>query len=146
QECPLPEQGFRLHQREDLAKHWSFSAGLAAVLGGETAANLGEWKELDDSLPSGSGFSLVDLAADRSGLQTALRALDQDRAASMTAELGRATDEDLLPRELLRAPEGLPETAFVQRFDALDRERYRLAVESIDRTLARQRSRQERHD
>lgn len=139
-DCPRPRRGFLLQQREDLAKHWAFSAGLTAVLGGETAASLGEWKELDDSLANGSGFSFVDLAADRSGMQAALRALDPQTAAEATADLGRITDNELLPEALLERPEGLSDASFVDRFGALDRERYRQAVASIDRTLARQRS------
>ena len=138
--CPHPRAGYLLQQREDLAKHWTFSAGLTAVLGDETAASLGEWKELDDSLPSGSGFSFVDLSADRSGMQTALRVLDPDQAANATAELARVTDEDLLPRALLQRPEGLSEATFIDSFGSLDRERYQQAMATIDRTLARQRS------
>jgi hypothetical protein len=140
EDCPRPRRGFVLQKREDLAKHWAFSAALAAVLGEETAASLGEWKELDDSLPNGSGFSFVDLAADRSGMQAALRALEPDTAAQESAQLSRATDEDLLPRVLLERPEGLSDASFVDRFGALDRARYRQAVASIDRALARQRS------
>src|SRR5690606_24469636 len=48
--CPRPGDAVLLQQREDLAKHWAFSAGLTAVLGGEASASLGEWKELHDSL------------------------------------------------------------------------------------------------
>ncbi|HEU4650445.1 MAG TPA: hypothetical protein VFS49_03435, partial [Croceibacterium sp.] len=138
--CPHPAGGYLLQQREDLAKHWTFSAGLTAVLGGETARSLGEWKELDDSLPKGSGFSFVDLSADRSGLQTALRALDPETAAKTTAELARVTDQDLLPSTLLRGPEGLSEGSFIDDYGSLDRARYLSAVQAIDRVLARQRS------
>jgi hypothetical protein len=139
-DCPRPRRGFVLQQREDLAMHWAFSAGLTAVLGEETAASLGEWKELHDSLANGTGFSFVDLAADRSGMQTALRVLDPGSAAEATLELGRATDEYLLPEALLERPEGLSDSSFMNRFGALDRERYKQAVASIDRTLAGQRS------
>jgi hypothetical protein len=138
-DCPHPRRAFVLQQREDLAKHWAFSAGLTAVLGAETAASLGEWKELDDSLPDGSGFSFVDLAADRSGMRAALRALDPELGEKSIASLGQATDEDLLPAALLQGPEGLSDVSFVDRYGALDRERYRRAVAAIDRTLASQR-------
>lgn len=138
-DCPRPDERILLHGREDLAKHWAFSAALASVLGEDTAANLGEWKELDDSLPDGSGFSFVDIAADRAGLRMALRAIDPATASKTRAELGRATDEDLLPTALLRAPEGLPEASFVDRFGSLDRETYRRAIATIDRMLARER-------
>ena len=140
EDCPHPRGGYLLQQREDLAKHWTFSAGLTAVLGEETAASLGELKELDDSLSGGSGFSFVDLAADRSGMHTALRTLNAASSASTAAELSRATDQDLLPTTLLQAPEELPEKSFIDAFGALDRERYRQAVAAIDRSLARQRA------
>jgi hypothetical protein len=138
-DCPHPQSAYRLQQREDLAKHWAFSAGLTAVLGGETAASLGEWKELDDSLADGTGFSFVDLAADRSGMRFAQRTLDPASAQGTVAALAAATDELLLPGALLRAPEGLAADSFVDRYGALDRDRYRRAVESIDRTLAQPR-------
>ena len=138
-DCPRPSERFLLHGREDLAKHWAFSAALASVLGEDTAANLGEWKELDDSLPDGSGFSFVDIAADRAGLRTALRAIDPATASETRGGLGRATDEGLLPTALLRAPEVLSDTSFVDRFGSLDRETYRRAIATIDRMLARER-------
>ena len=134
--CPRPGRAVRLQQREDLAMHWAFSAGLTAVLGGEASASLGEWKELHDSLPDGSGFSFVDLAADRSGMQIALRALDPITAGRTIAELRQATEEDLLPQGLLHNPEGLSDASFIDRYGGLDRERYRQAVVSIDRALA----------
>lgn len=140
--CPRPGGAILLQQREDLAKHWAFSAGLAAVLGEDTTTSLGEWKELRDSLPEGSGFSFIDLAADRSGMQTALRAIDPATAGKTLAELGKATEDDLLPRAVLGGPEGLAETAFVDRYGSLDRERYRQAVAAIDHTLARSRTAQ----
>lgn len=135
--CPRPFTQLRLQQREDLAKHWAFSAAIAAVLGEETSASVGEWKELDDSLADGSGFSFVDIAADRAGLQTALRALDPATAERTIEGLARATEESLLPGTLLRGPEGLSETSFTDRFGSLDRERYRQAIVAIDRELAR---------
>ena len=92
-DCPHPRRPFVLHRREDLAKHWAFSAALTSVLGEETAASLGEWKELDDSLANGSGFSFVDIAADRAGMRTALQATDPGSAPDTIGALGRATDQ-----------------------------------------------------
>jgi hypothetical protein len=135
--CPRPFGKLHLQGREDLAKHWTFSAAIAAVLGEETSTSVGEWKELDDSLANGSGFSFVDIAADRAGLQTALRALDPATAEQTVGNLARATEESLLPGSLLRGPEGLSETTFTDRFGSLDRQRYRQAIVAIDRELAR---------
>lgn len=83
---------------------------------------------------------MLDLAADRSGLQTARNAIDPASAGRTMVELGRAGEADLLPRDLLKAPEGLGEATFVNRFGGLDQEHYRRAVTSIDQVLARKRA------
>jgi len=134
--CPAPAATVLLQERDDLAKHWAFSAALAAVLGEQRASSLGEWKELHDSLPSGSGFSFVDLAADRSGLHVARGALDPGSAGSVGQTLKTASDEDLLPEILTQAPEGLSDVEFTDSFGGLDENRYRDAVSLIDRHLA----------
>jgi hypothetical protein len=124
-----------LRGRTDLAKHWGLSAALAATLGERVAANLGEWKELHDSLPEGSGFSFVDLAADRSGLHVARKALDARSAGSTARFLTSVTEEALLPSVLVRAPEGLSGEEFERVFGSLDHGRYRAAIAWIDQRL-----------
>lgn len=133
--CARPAENVILRERTDLAKHWAFSAALTAVLGEQMATSLGEWKELHDSLPSGSGFSFVDLAADRSGLHVARMALDPRTASTTARFLSTVSDNDLLPDVLARAPEGLSDVEFVGRFGSLDERRYRDAVSRIDRQL-----------
>lgn len=135
-DCPRPSEPVLLQGRADLAMHWTLSAGLTAVLGQEAASSLGEWKELNDSLADGSGFSFVDLAADRAGMKAALRALDDSTLSGEMSKLSRATEDELLPRALLETPEGLTDAAFIDRFGALDNARYLRAVASIDRVLA----------
>ena len=137
--CAFPDARVRLQERADLAKHWIFSAALTSVFGAEAAGNLGEWKELDDSLPDGSGFSFVDLAADRAGVQTALLALEPQTARATHRALGRATDDDLLPELLLEGPEGLSDASFIERYGNLEERDYREAVARIDTLLALQR-------
>lgn len=133
--CPPPHANVLLRGRRDLAKHWTYSAASTAVLGERAAINLGEWKELHDSSPSGSGFSFVDLAADRSGLHVALRALDP-RSANLTAHTLRSvSEEELLPHVLTQAPEGLSDGDFITRFGGLGQERYRESVAWIDQHL-----------
>jgi hypothetical protein len=135
--CPLFRQVISLHHREDLAKHWSFSAAITSVLGDQPSTNLGEWKELSDSLPEGSGFSFVDLAADRSGTRYALRGNDPETARMTIDFLKQASEQDLLPARLLENPEGLSELSFKQLYGALEEKRYRSLVARIDRDLAR---------
>ncbi len=125
-----------LRDRTDLAKHWTFSAALQAVLGNNPATAFGEWKELADSLPSGSGFSFIDLAADRSGLRIARLGVDEGSAGVTAERLAAATEEDLLPVQLLRAEEGLAEAAFAHRFGTIEAKNYKAAVAWIDRELS----------
>lgn len=138
--CPRSPERVTLRDREDLAQHWALSAALTAVLGEQTATNLGEWKELHDSLPAGSGFSFVDLAADRSGLHVARRAMDPETAEATAQALARVSEEDLLPGTLVQAPEGLSDAEFIDRFGGVDAQRYSRAVDWIDRQLAAQNS------
>lgn len=135
--CAPPTAPVLLRERADLAQHWALSAALTAVLGEQTAANLGEWKELHDSLPAGSGFSFVDLAADRSGLHVARRALEPQTAAATARALRSVSEQDLLPEELMQAPEGLTDLEFAGRFGGIEARRYREAVGWIDGQLAR---------
>jgi uncharacterized protein YfiM (DUF2279 family) len=135
--CGKPAVSISLHDRSDLAKHWTLSAALQAVLGNDSATAFGEWKELADSLPSGSGFSFIDLAADRSGLRVARLGVDERSADAIARRLASATEDDLLPKQLLRAEEGLAEAAFVHRFGTIKAENYKAAVVWIDRELSR---------
>jgi hypothetical protein len=137
--CSVPAGAFRLQGRVDLAKHWALSASLATALGAQAAERLGEMKELNDSLVGGSGFSFLDLAADRAGVQTAVLAADPETAVATNEQLRRATDEYLLPKALLQAPEGLSQASLGARFGDRGDTRYRNAVSKIDRILAQRR-------
>jgi hypothetical protein len=127
----------KLRRRADLAEHWTLSAALAAVHGPAAADTAGQWKELADTEREGSGFSFVDLAADRSGVLAARLATDSDRAAAMRAALSGATEDQLLPEELLALPEGLTEAEFRQSYGHLADPRFRAQIRAIDAVLGR---------
>ncbi len=133
--CRLPDGKPLLAGRADLAAHWALSAALAVSLGNDIGGAMGEWKELSDSRPGGSGFSFVDLAADRSGLAVARRASDPTTAATVAARLRTATDEDLLPISALALSEGLSERAFVKKYQTLDSAQFAAAKARIDRVI-----------
>jgi hypothetical protein len=119
--------------RADLAKHFSLSAAIAAATDPELGRALGTWKELDDSLPGGSGFSFVDLSADRAGLR-----LGHAANSPAAGEIGRRLASGhaaLLPAHALGFSEGLYETEFEARFHRIDSSRYAEAVARIDRAL-----------
>jgi hypothetical protein len=131
-----------LQGRPDSPKHWALSAALAAVLGSEPARAAGEWKELSDSLPGGgvdaddgSGFSFIDIAADRSGYLVAIAATGSSTGQLMTDRLTDASHEELLPRSLLKEPEGLDPKAFRSRYGGIDSKVYKDMITGIDRQL-----------
>lgn len=127
----------RLAGRSDLASHWALSAALAVSLGPDIGRALGEWKELSDSRPGGSGFSFVDLAADRAGLAFARLASDPATAGATARNLRAATTEYLLPVRALALSEGLTEQQFVSQFTALDSAQFSAATSRIDAVLAK---------
>ena len=133
--CPRPAETILLADRADLAKHWTFSAALRAILGERSAVTLGEWKELSDSLPDGSGFSFVDLAADRSGIRVAAVATDERSAPGAARKLAVITEDELLPRSLLRAREGMSEADFIGRYGRVETANYQAVVRQIDAEL-----------
>ncbi|MHB9878944.1 hypothetical protein ACSMXM_04685 [Pacificimonas sp. ICDLI1SI03] len=124
----------QLGGRNDLAKHFTLSAALATSNSGLGSA-LGEWKELDDSLPGGSGFSFVDLTADRAGLRLGQALADPARTARVQALLARAEPGDLLPPTALRRVEGLTDSEFEEDMGTINSERFRAVREQIDKEL-----------
>ncbi len=133
--CTNPDQPVVLAGRNDLAKHWAMSAALEASLGGSVAQSLGAFKELSDSLEGGSGFSFVDLAADRSGERFARAATNPQLARFIQTRLAAVTQDQLLAREALARPEGLDAALFEQTYSNIDSPEYARALAKIDRLL-----------
>ena len=143
--CRAPHPDVTLHGRADLPKHWALSAAIAASQGTQLARAVGEWKELADSLApkssfaigDPSGFSFVDLAADRAGFHAAGEAMSADLAGITAARLAKAEDTQLLPAVLLREPEGLTTRDFEHRFKRVDARRYKAELAAIDEVLSK---------
>ncbi len=144
--CRIPPVPVTIHGRADLPMHWSLSAALSASAGGQLARAMGEWKELADSLAKQSmfavgdpsGFSFVDLSADRSGFKIAKAAGADEDAARIAAKLARATPNDILPPSLLRHQDSLPNAQFVKQYGSVDDPRYAAMVAQIDAVLERE--------
>ena len=134
-ECRQKLRQPQLAGRDDLAKHWSLSAALGATLGGDVSEALGNWKELSDSLPGGSGFSLVDVAADRAGFSVGKAAIDPARALAFRAEMAAATNARLLPLDATALAEGMSNEAFKARYGTIESADYRAMTGRIDALL-----------
>ena len=114
--CGRPHATPLLRGRNDLPMHWAASAALAATAGSDFGAAVGELKELADSRPDGSGFSFVDLAADRSGLLVAKRGIDTGTSAAVAQAMQQVTAAQLLPIAVMAGEEGLSEAQFLARY------------------------------
>ncbi len=120
--------------REDLAKHFALSAALAASADPAIGRALGTWKELHDSLAGGSGFSFVDLAADRAGLRLGEAATSPVRAGTLSSRFAAGAPE-LLPLAALGFGEGMDTSTFEHRYRDVSSAEYAEAVARIDRAL-----------
>lgn len=120
--------------RDDLAKHFTLSAALAAAADPAIGRALGTWKELDDSLAGGSGFSFVDLAADRAGLRLGEAATSPVRAGTLSSRFAAGVPE-LLPLAALGFGEGMGTSTFEHRYRDVSSAEYAEAVARIDRAL-----------
>jgi len=120
--------------RADLAKHFALSAALAAAADPSIGRALGTWKELDDSLAGGSGFSFVDLAADRAGLRLGEAAADPARAGRLASRFAAGVP-DLLPLSTLGLTEGISAEVFERRYRDISSAEYAAAVARVDRAL-----------
>jgi hypothetical protein len=134
--CKRPNEDITLLRRADLAKHWAISAALAASFGPEMSGAMGTWKEISDSGSGGSGFSLVDLAADRSGIVNAKRAIDPETAAKTAAGLSQVKEAELLPLSALALAEGMSEAEFTSRYVNTESPAYGKIVQRINRILS----------
>jgi hypothetical protein len=136
----IPTQGKQyvafLYKRSDLAQHFIGSAALTTSVNDQVAKVVGEEKELSDA-QGGSGFSFVDLAADKAGTRFGEVATASPESArklqlAMT-QIKDYTDFMPDPRDL---PEKMNEAAFKSRYGAIDSAAYQELSKKIDARIA----------
>jgi len=128
----------RLRGRHDLARHFWISAIVALVADRHVSGFVGELKEQIDSAEGGSGFSFVDLLADRAGTRFAGFATSTPaRARHAQQRLADADSTDILMPDYAGLPEGLGEAEFKNEYGGVDAARYRDMVERIDQRIDR---------
>lgn len=126
-----------LARRPDLQQHFIYSATLHVVGNQRISSVVGEAKELLDSLNGGSGFSFVDLLADRAGIRFAKLAVSSQQSARALQQFfgtTERTEQDVFPSKS-RLPEGLPQAMFEQQYQSIDSAVYQQMVAEIDRRL-----------
>jgi hypothetical protein len=81
-------QRITAHGRNDLPRHFAVSAALTLLTDEHRALAVGITKELSDSQPGGSGFSFVDMVANKAGIRFAVVATkSQDSARKMQMKI-----------------------------------------------------------
>lgn len=112
---PLIERSVLLQGRQDLSRHFMTSAALALAGHRALADVIGLAKELNDT-HGGSGFSFVDLAADRAGTLFGKHMAQPQHARRMMLSLGENADDSLFMPDTRDLPENLRDTDFQAQF------------------------------
>lgn len=125
-----------LYKRIDLAQHFIGSAAIVVSTNGQVAKVVGEEKELSDA-QIGSGFSFIDLAADRAGTRFGeLATANPEKARKLQQAMAAITDyKDFMP-DVLDLPEHMYEAEFKQRFQAINSPAYLEVSKTIDSRIA----------
>lgn len=118
--------------REDLPKHYLISAALQIVSTSGMSHAVGELKELLDTGKGGTGFSFVDLAADRAGVRLAEVALSRDTARKLQEKLAANLAEATFFPPTAGLQEWMPLATFEQRYGSIEDNRYKAVVKDID--------------
>lgn len=118
--------------RHDLAQHFVVSAALAAWAGEPVADAIGIYKELQDAR-DGSGFSFIDLSADRAGTRFG-EAVIKNPQHLTTAMKNEFVEAQLLP-DVADLPEDLHGPEFSRRFGNHQSAEFKAMQREIERRL-----------
>ncbi|MDD1615126.1 MAG: hypothetical protein CG439_200 [Methylococcaceae bacterium NSP1-2] len=125
-----------LYKRSDLAQHFIGSAALTASVNDQVAKVVGEEKELSDA-QGGSGFSFVDLAADKAGTRFGeIATSSPENARKLQLAMTQIKDyTDFMPdpRDL---PEKMNEADFKSRYGSINSAAYQELSKKIDARIA----------
>ncbi|MBM3777993.1 MAG: hypothetical protein FJW23_07090 [Acidimicrobiia bacterium] len=125
-----------LRGRDDLPKHFSLSAALAATAGTPLSDAIGLYKELEDAR-GGSGFSFSDIVADRAGTvfgEAATRS--PGSAGELQTRIGTGLAEDDFMPDVGGLADNMPQEEFVRRFGGVGAPAYNSVVADIEQRVA----------
>ncbi len=124
-----------LHDRNDLPQHFLVSAALASGGGSVLSDAVGLFKEVDDSR-GGTGFSFVDLAADRAGTRFGEMAVASSASAKTLQQMmaNRLGESGFMPA-IVGLPENMQESEFRARYVSTESAPYRRLAELIEQRV-----------
>jgi hypothetical protein len=125
-----------IHGRSDLPQHFWVSAALTVLSDQQRSLAVGIAKEMKDSTPGGSGFSFVDMAANKAGIQFAVAATrDTESARAMQLRISTGVDgNDFFP-DIHGLGEGFSGDQFQAEYGGLGSARTRAIFAEIDRRV-----------
>ncbi|WP_182871177.1 hypothetical protein [Stieleria mannarensis] len=129
-------QKVTLRGRADLPRHFWVSASLTVLADGNRSISIGVMKELMDSNPGGSGFSFVDLVADRAGVLFARAATaDETSATSLQRSIRDGLNATDYCPSISALPEGISRDEFQSVYGGLGGEPTKRIVDEIKNRL-----------
>ncbi|NJD06959.1 MAG: hypothetical protein FIA97_10750 [Methylococcaceae bacterium] len=130
------KRGILLNRRIDVAQHFMASAALAISGHRALADMVGLAKEINDT-HSGSGFSFIDLAADRAGTRFGKQAVRSAVEARRVQEvLSASSDDSVFMPSLRDLPENLSPAAFAERFRDIESAQFQQLKDRIEERIA----------
>lgn len=130
-----PNKKASLAGRRDLLQHFIVSAGLKVLADNGMPYAVGEFKELLDSGPRGSGFSFADLAADRAGLKFAGYIFSHAGKSGPYHDVFEKLPEAYFFPDITGLPEGLTEKEFVKYYKNVNSIMYDAMLADIDKRI-----------
>lgn len=122
-----------LAQRQDLSLHFIYSAILKIMSDNDISFAMGEFKELNDTLYGGSGFSFADLAADQAGIQFASIAAHPHSAQQLQAT--NLENENAFFPDISGLKENITQAQLEKEFGGVDGEGYMEQLELIHKRI-----------
>lgn len=125
-----------VYKRVDLAQHFIAAAAITASVNSQVAEVIGEEKEMQDAI-SGSGFSFVDLTADRAGMRFGeMATVSPQHALKLQARMaGVKSYMDFMPDPRF-LPESMDEATFKKRYGIINSPVFKKISSQIDKLIA----------
>jgi uncharacterized protein YfiM (DUF2279 family) len=125
-----------VHGRNDLPRHFAVSAALTVLADENRALTVGITKEASDSNPGGSGFSFVDMLANKSGIRLAVVATQSTKSARLLQrKIEQSTDPYTFMPKFDGLPEGITSDDFQSAYGGLGGSKTIGLFEEIDRRV-----------
>jgi hypothetical protein len=121
-----------LYKRIDLAQHFTGAAAITASINSQMAQIMSEEKEIQDA-KTGSGFSFIDLCADRAGARFGEMATTNPQTArQLQKKMAAVKDYSEFMPDPRQLPEQMNEKAFAERYGNMKSQAYQEVSKQID--------------